>query len=160
MGNVSKRQQPGHRADNSRRPPMGLQCSNSFELISHHVILKLRMEMGCVSKRQQHGQRAENSPMTLMGLQHSKKIVPDPEDFIVFYTVQVWLIFEGCIVACTCIFYIMWSLVDSGLLSSRATSSYFYTCHWTLNNKQSVSLLFHKKTGSEIMYFSSNLFEL
>ena len=27
MGNVSKRQQPDHRADNNRRPPMGLQCS-------------------------------------------------------------------------------------------------------------------------------------
>ena len=27
FGNVSKRQQPDHRVDNSRRPPMGLQCS-------------------------------------------------------------------------------------------------------------------------------------
>ena len=30
MGNVSKRQQPDHRADNSRRPPMGLQCSEKL----------------------------------------------------------------------------------------------------------------------------------
>ena len=34
MGNVSKRQQPDHRADNSRRPPMGLQRS---EKPPHHV---------------------------------------------------------------------------------------------------------------------------
>ena len=27
MGNMSKRQQPGQRADNSRRPPMGVQRS-------------------------------------------------------------------------------------------------------------------------------------
>ena len=30
MGNVSKRQQPDHRADNSRRPSMGLQCSEKL----------------------------------------------------------------------------------------------------------------------------------
>ena len=30
MGNVSKRQQPDHRADNSRRPPIGLQCSEKL----------------------------------------------------------------------------------------------------------------------------------
>ena len=30
MGNVSKRQQPDQRADNSWRPPMGLQCSEKF----------------------------------------------------------------------------------------------------------------------------------
>ena len=30
MGNVSKRQQLDHRADNSRRPPMGLQCSEKL----------------------------------------------------------------------------------------------------------------------------------
>ena len=30
MGNVSKRQQSDHRADNSRRPPMGLQCSEKL----------------------------------------------------------------------------------------------------------------------------------
>ena len=31
MGNVSKRQQPDHRADNSRRPPMGIQCSEKLQ---------------------------------------------------------------------------------------------------------------------------------
>ena len=30
IGNVSKRQQPDHRADNSRRPPMGLLCSEKI----------------------------------------------------------------------------------------------------------------------------------
>ena len=30
MGNVSKRQQPDHRADNSRRLPIGLQCSEKI----------------------------------------------------------------------------------------------------------------------------------
>ena len=30
MGNVSKRQQPDLRADNSHRPPMGLQCSEKL----------------------------------------------------------------------------------------------------------------------------------
>ena len=30
MGNVSKRQQPDHRADNSRRPPMSFQCSEKL----------------------------------------------------------------------------------------------------------------------------------
>ena len=30
MGNVSKRQQPDQRADNSRKPPMGLQCSEKL----------------------------------------------------------------------------------------------------------------------------------
>ena len=30
MGNVSKGQQPDYRADNSRRPPMGLQCSEKL----------------------------------------------------------------------------------------------------------------------------------
>ena len=30
MGNVSKRQQPDHRADTNRRPPMGLQCSEKL----------------------------------------------------------------------------------------------------------------------------------
>ena len=30
MGNVSKRQQPDHRADNSRRSPTGLQCNEKF----------------------------------------------------------------------------------------------------------------------------------
>ena len=30
MGNVSKRQQPYQRADSSRRPPMGLQCSEKL----------------------------------------------------------------------------------------------------------------------------------
>ena len=30
MGNVSKRQQPDHRADNNRRPPMGLQSSQKL----------------------------------------------------------------------------------------------------------------------------------
>ena len=30
IGNVSKRLQPDHRADNSRRPPMGLQCSKEL----------------------------------------------------------------------------------------------------------------------------------
>ncbi|OPL32615.1 hypothetical protein AM593_06731, partial [Mytilus galloprovincialis] len=29
MGNMSKRQQPDHRVDNSRRPPVGLQCSEN-----------------------------------------------------------------------------------------------------------------------------------
>ena len=32
IGNVSKQQQPDHRADNSQRPSMGLQCS---EKLSH-----------------------------------------------------------------------------------------------------------------------------
>ena len=31
MGNVSKRQQPDNRADNSRRPPMDLQCSEKLQ---------------------------------------------------------------------------------------------------------------------------------
>ena len=30
MGNVSKRQQPDHRKNNSRRSPAGLQCSEKF----------------------------------------------------------------------------------------------------------------------------------
>ena len=30
MGNVPKRQQPDHRADNSRRSPTGLQCNEKF----------------------------------------------------------------------------------------------------------------------------------
>ena len=30
MGNVSQRQQPDHGADNSRRPPIGLQCSEKL----------------------------------------------------------------------------------------------------------------------------------
>ena len=30
MGNVSKRQQTDHRADNNRRPLMGLQCSEKL----------------------------------------------------------------------------------------------------------------------------------
>ena len=30
MGNVSKRQQPDHKADNNRRSPTGLQCSEKF----------------------------------------------------------------------------------------------------------------------------------
>ena len=30
MRNVSKRQQPNHREDNSRRSPTGLQCSEKF----------------------------------------------------------------------------------------------------------------------------------
>ena len=30
MGNVPKRQQPYHRADNSRRSPTGLQCNEKF----------------------------------------------------------------------------------------------------------------------------------
>ena len=30
MGNVSKRQQPDYRTDNSRRSPTGLQCSEKF----------------------------------------------------------------------------------------------------------------------------------
>ena len=30
MGNVSKRQQPDHRTDNSRRSPTGLQCNEKF----------------------------------------------------------------------------------------------------------------------------------
>ena len=30
MGNVLKRQQPDHRADNNRRPSMGLQCSEKL----------------------------------------------------------------------------------------------------------------------------------
>ena len=30
MGNVSKGQQPDHIADNSRSPPMGLQCSEKL----------------------------------------------------------------------------------------------------------------------------------
>ena len=29
-GNVSKKQQPDHRSDNSRRPPMGFQCSEKL----------------------------------------------------------------------------------------------------------------------------------
>ena len=31
MGNVPKRQQPDHRADNSRRSPTGLQCKPDFK---------------------------------------------------------------------------------------------------------------------------------
>ena len=30
MGNLSKRQQPDHRADNSRRPPMSVLCSEKL----------------------------------------------------------------------------------------------------------------------------------
>ena len=38
MGNVSKRQQPDHRAENSQRPPMGLQCSeNSLNLSACNI---------------------------------------------------------------------------------------------------------------------------
>ena len=38
MGNVSKQQQPNHRAINSRRPPMGLQCTEKLPQLAPEQI--------------------------------------------------------------------------------------------------------------------------
>ena len=52
-GNVPKRQQPDHRADNSRRSPTGLQCNKkllhpevSFSLFSYRTQMKSKMGDG------------------------------------------------------------------------------------------------------------------
>ena len=41
MGNVSKRQQPNQRADNSQRPPMGLQYSKKLQRPVKETYMKL-----------------------------------------------------------------------------------------------------------------------
>ena len=48
MGNVSKRQQPDHRADNNRRAPMGLQWRMQQETPATGGVLQLAPKQICI----------------------------------------------------------------------------------------------------------------
>ena len=100
MGNVSKRQQPDHRANNSRRPPMGLQCSEKLPYPEASFSWPLKKYVYYFSDNGRH---------TKLRIIHKKlklKIIQRPDIYI--YIEVFNIIDKTCILLCLfCVILVM-----------------------------------------------------
>ena len=107
MGNVSKRQQPEHRADNSRRSPTGLQCPldvRSYPLYVRPYPFHVRLTYVLSVDVRSVYWKILSMFKTLNGRPLDKVSVEPPEGVLLDATSP----FRFCFVSVTCPLYIHW----------------------------------------------------